>query len=120
MWEAESEFTCEIMLRPVEWAIFPRVWLSPMGFCAFPSLFICTEKETKEQKKNRNGEWQKRKKQSEAGLEPAIFSSGGKCLIIRPHGLFLLSSQLHIRESIRLVSEAFEGKYVEKKGGRPA
>lgn len=72
------------------------------------------------QKRNRKGEWQKRKKQSEAGLEPAIFSSGGKCLIIRPHGLFLLSSQLHIRESIRLVSEAFEGKYVEKKGGRPA
>ena len=30
---------------------------------------------------------QRRKKQSEAGLEPAIFSSGGKCLIIRPHGL---------------------------------
>lgn len=43
-------------------------------------------------KSNRNGESQERKKQSEAGLEPAIFSSGGKCLIIRPHGLLPTSS----------------------------
>ena len=44
MWEAESGFTCEIMLRPVEWAILPSVWLTPMGFCALFSFFIFTEK----------------------------------------------------------------------------
>lgn len=98
----------------------PECLVAAHGILRVPfTPYLHTEK-NEGAKKNRNGEWQKRKKQSEAGLEPAIFSSGGKCLIIRPHGLFLLSPQLHIRESIRLVSEAFEGKYVEKKGGRPA
>lgn len=45
------------------------------------------------QSKRKEGDGLKaEKKQSEAGLEPAIFSSGGKCLIIRPHGLLPFSS----------------------------